>query len=142
MRKGGSGVLGLLLTLLVVGIVGVVAYNAGVAAGVASAAAGGGGAGPAIVYPGYGGFGFGFGFVGIFFTILLIWLLVGAFTRGRGGWGGPPRGWDGRGWGGPPRDVPPMAEPMLESWHRRAHRDAAAADDSTEGPLGPSSSTV
>jgi hypothetical protein len=48
-------------------------------------------------------------------------------------------GWQGR---QAPRDVPPMFEPMLEAWHRRAHgqqapEPAGGAAEPASGPAEP-----
>ncbi len=45
-----------------------------------------------------------------------------------------PAGWRGR---EAPRDVPPMFEPMLEAWHRRAHGQPAPAEEPASGPAEP-----
>jgi hypothetical protein len=120
---GRSGWLRALAILVLVVIIGGIGYTMGVAnAGTAVAT----GAAPVVYAP----WGFGFGFFGLLFPILFIGLLLFAFGgrgRGRGGWGHGgygPRGYgpDGRPWGDG-QDVPPRFEPMLESWHRRAHGD-------------------
>ena len=116
----------LLLVAVAVGI-GTMVYNAGVTAGLAEAArqaVASGDPAPVVTY-GYGHpygpyfhgpFGGGFGFVGIFFWVLGIFLIIGlaraAFGRGRG-WG-PGRGGHG-GWDGGRRE-------MVEEWHREMHR--------------------
>jgi hypothetical protein len=137
----GSGWLRAVAIVVLVLVVGGIGYSLGMGnAGVAAGA-------PAVVYAPWG---FGFGFFGLLFPLLIIGLLFAAFggrRRGRGGWGGP-GGYGGYGGGprgeGPWRDaagrtdVPPMFEPMLESWHRRAHGEPAGTTgpDTTARPEG------
>jgi hypothetical protein len=85
-------------------------------------------AGTPVVYAGgWHGFGFGFPFFEVFFFVLFVLILFGIVRRavwGRGGGSrhygpgfGAGRGFDRR-WDG---DVPPMADDMLQRWHRKAH---------------------
>ena len=140
----GPGILRVLFILVLAVVAGGIGYSMGLAnAGVATG-------GAAVVYAPWG---FGFGFFGLLFPILLIVLLFGAIggrRRGHGGWGygghgyGPgsgPRGDGGaRSWGDPSgrSDVPPMFEPMLQSWHRRVHGEppSAGTPDGTKRPEG------
>ncbi|MDP9326535.1 MAG: hypothetical protein M3O87_08405 [Candidatus Dormibacteraeota bacterium] len=122
MRRG-FGLFWVGLTGVIVGLVAWFAYNAGLAANVASS-----GNGTVIVERG----GFGFGFFPLLFLILLL-LLV--FRRRR--WGGY---WGGRGWGhghGPGGhrdwDVPPVIEDKLKSWHDKAHGTTPAEPAAVEG---------
>jgi hypothetical protein len=133
----------LLVLVLVVGAVAVggLAFNLGVARGLADsgklvAPVGGGVApyfygGPFFYHP----FGFGFGLLGCLFPLLgffLIFALIRAvFWRaawgGRRGWGG--HGWGGHGWGGPGeggQDFGPGGQgvpPMFAEWHKRSHTE-------------------
>src|SRR5947208_2258324 len=107
-------IFGILSTLVVIGVllaVGGLAFNMGVARGLADSGklvappAGGGGVAPYY----YGApyffprpFGFGFGFLGCLFPLLgifLVFVLVRTLVWRGGGWGG--RRWGGHGWGGP-----------------------------------------
>jgi len=124
------GFLGVLVGLLIVGIVAVAAYNVGLSAG---AGAAGAAAAPVVYHPWFG-FGFFGGFLGFLFFILILAFLLRAIFR-PWGWG---HGWRGGygpgGWGykgTEMRDVPPPFEPMLESWHRRAHGETPPAGAST-----------
>lgn len=110
------------------------AYQAGLAANIATVQAGTDGA---VVVPAYGygwggygwgpGLGSGFGIFGFLGTLLVLFLLFGlirAFAfRGRGGWGGP------RGWGGPGGTHPweSRARERFDEWHRTAHDGPSAA---------------
>jgi hypothetical protein len=130
------GVFGFLVGLLILGAVAVVAYNLGASAGAVST---GTGAAAPVVYGPWLGFGFGFfPFFGFLFFILILFLLLRAIFR-PWGWG---HGWRGGYWGGygpggsgykgtETRDVPPPFEPMLESWHKRAHGETPPAGDAT-----------
>jgi len=117
--------------LVFLGVVAVVAYQVGLSAG-----AGAEGTAAPVVYRPWFGFG-GFGFFGFLFFLLILFLIFRAIFRPWGwghGWrGGYGPGWYGSGWYGPKgtetRDVPPPFEPMLESWHRRAHGEAPPAGD-------------
>jgi hypothetical protein len=117
----------LLAALVLAVLVGFVAYNAGVAHGVATAAAQQAaaapqGAAPPAMFAPYGYYrpwGFGFFFGPFFFFLLFVFVMRGLF------WGGPwrrygcyPRGY----YGGPG---------ALDDWHRRAH------ERMTQQPGGP-----
>jgi hypothetical protein len=135
------GFLGLLPLLLLVLLVGAVAYNWGLSTGQTQVAPAG-----TVVYPVQYVHTFGFGFGGFLFFLLIIVLLLKAFSwrrwsGGHGGWGH--RAWHGRGDDTDPRsgpwshgDVPPMFAPMLENWHRRAH-DGTATERPAGGPPAP-----
>lgn len=135
MDERRSGWLRALAILVLVGVIGGIGYTIGLAnAGTAVAT----GAAPVVYAP----WGFGFGFFGLLFPILIIFLLfaaVGGRGRGRGHWGpggyGGYRGHgpDGRPWGDG-KDVPPPFEPMLESWHRRAHGEPDPGRDPETTP--------
>jgi len=118
------GWIGVLVTLLVALVAGVIGYNLGLGANVVTTTGG------AVVYPGWG-FGFGFPFFGLIFGILFF-VLIFALIR-RAAWGGyrgyGPGGW-GRhaGWEG--RSMPPMADEMLERWHRQKHGESEPTDTS------------
>jgi hypothetical protein len=124
---GFIGVLGTLLIALVAGAIG---YNLGLGANVASVVTT---TGTAVVYPGWG-FGFGFPFFGFIFAILFFVLIFDLIRRaawgghrgyGPGGFG--PGGWGHRGgWDG--RSMPPMADEMLERWHRQKHGEPDTTD--------------
>jgi hypothetical protein len=115
-RKMAMGIVAILLA----GVIGALAYNAGVAHGIAMTAAmsgaveQGGNAAAAAYHHGYApygwhpwGFGFGFPFFPLFGVLFFFFALRVLF------WGGPRRGCYGRdGYGVPPR---------FEDWHRRAH---------------------
>ena len=121
------GLVGVLGTLLIALVAGVIGYNLGLGANLAAAA------GATVVYPGWG-FGFGFPFFGLIFGILLFVLIFGLIRRaawgghpgyrrgmyGPGGWG-PRGGWDGH-------SLPPMADEMLERWHRQKHGEPETTD--------------
>jgi hypothetical protein len=134
-RRFGFGLIWLLLTLAVVGIVAAVAYDAGLAARVVSVAPGGDvPAAPYYYRPD------GWGFFGIFpllFFIFILFLLLRPRRHWYGGgwyrhWGHGPWGYPGQpGQPGGPQDVPPMFEPMLKSWHARAHGEAPPQDPGT-----------
>ncbi|MBA2254272.1 MAG: hypothetical protein H0W07_04060 [Chloroflexi bacterium] len=115
--RGMPGWLRALGILAVVLLIGGIGYAIGLGAGAAGVPVV---AGAPVVYAGHG-----FGLFGLLVPILLIVLLLAAFSGRRGGghWrrGYGPGGWYGSGDG---RDVPPPFEPMLESWHRRAHGDS------------------
>jgi hypothetical protein len=121
-RGRGFGLLGLLVGLILLIVVAAIGYNIGLSAG---AAAGGGTVAPVapLVYgPWFFG---GFHILGFLFFFLILFLIFAALFRGRrwggygwhGGYGPGPWGWR----SGEMRDVPPPFEPMLESWHKRAH---------------------
>jgi hypothetical protein len=119
---------GLVLLLVVAGVAYGLGVNAGAAGGVAPAAG-------APVYYGHWFYG-GFGLFGFLFFFLILFLIFGALFRGRRWGGGHGYGWHGYygpgayGWkGGEPRDVPPPFEPMLESWHKRAHGEQPTASE-------------
>jgi hypothetical protein len=126
------GFIGVLATLLIALVAGVIGYNLGLGANVASVATTGG---ATVVYPGWG-FGFGFPFFGFIFAILFFVLIFGLIRRaawgghrgsgfGPGGYG--PGGWGHRGgWDG--RSMPPMADEMLERWHRQKHGEPDTTD--------------
>ncbi|MDQ3871238.1 MAG: hypothetical protein M3301_06450, partial [Chloroflexota bacterium] len=109
----------LLLVLAAAGIA-VVAYNAGMAQGLAAAGqpSAPGVFGPYRGYPGpyfFPPFGFFFGFLGLLLVVFLIVGLVRALT-----WGGR-RGWADRGhW---PESRWAGGGPTFEEWHRRAHAE-------------------
>ena len=139
---------------LVVLIAGGIGYWLGVGANVATVAAPV--AGTPVVY---GFHWFGFPFFGFFFFLLFLFLIFAVIRRvamGRRvgpGWYGPGPGGHGhshgfygpgpRGWNG--TDVPPVADEMLQRWHRQAHGgpQSPTADASTHGgpttPPGPTS---
>ena len=104
-RFGGRAILVALVLVAAAAAVGFMAYNAGVAHGLAESgrwAATSGAPGP---YPYmWRPWGFGFGFFPFFFLLLCFFLLRGLLWRGCG-WG---RYYDG---------VPPR----FEEWHRRMH---------------------
>ena len=119
------GLIGVLATLLIALAAGVIGYNLGLGANVASVATTGG---ATVVYPGWG---FGFPFFGFIFAILFFVLIFGLIRRaawgghrgyGAGGWG-PRGGWEGR-------SMPPMADEMLERWHRQKHGESEPTDTS------------
>lgn len=124
------GLIGVLGTLLVALVAGVIGYNLGLGANVATVATT---TGAAVVYPGWG-FGFGFPLFGLIFAILFFVLIFGLIRRAA--WGGHrgygptgygPGGWGHRGgWDG--RSMPPMADEMLERWHRQKHGDSEPTD--------------
>ena len=106
--------LAVLATALLAALIGVLAYNAGVAHGIATSQIASGGATaplqvPLYPYGWYRPWGFGFGFLGpfLFFALWFV-LLRGLF------WGGPWRRyrWQGGYYGG---------MPAFEEWHQRAH---------------------
>lgn len=110
---GTRGVVAILLVLLIGAGVAGIAYNAGVARGLA----GSGQISPppgVAPYPYYGPYWHGpFGFFGFLFPLLfffLIFALLKGLFWGRH-WGGYPGHWGG--------GVPPM----FEEWHRRAHEE-------------------
>lgn len=113
---GTRGIVAVLLVLLVGAGVAGIAYNAGVARGIA----GSGQVAPpppgVAPYPYYGPYWhgpFGFGFFGFLFPLLFFFLIF-ALLKGLF-WGHRWGGYYGR-WGG---GVPPM----FEEWHRRAHEE-------------------
>lgn len=124
------GFIGVLATLLIALVAGVIGYSLGLGANVASVASA---TGTTVVYPGWG-FGFGFPFFGFIFAILFLVLIFGLIRRaawgghrgyGAGGYG--PGGWGHRGgWDG--RSLPPMADEMLERWHRQKHGEPDTTD--------------
>ena len=147
--RGRFGFFGLLVIAVLALLVGSVAYNWGHAAGQTQVASPG-----TVVYVHQ--FGFGFGIFGFLFVLFFIGLLFRAFRPrhsggGHGGWGHG--GWGGRFDPNDPkvrdwmqRDVPPPFQPMLESWHRRAHGEtgtgqppqgaAGTPDGGTSGQAG------
>ena len=117
-----------LMVLAVVALIGgaaalgVTAYNAGLAAGLASGAEG-----ATVVYPyaGWGWHGGGSGFFGFLGFLFVLFLLFGLFRAAA--WGG--RGWGGPGhWGGPGRSAAGgPGRHGVEGWHeheglRELHR--------------------
>jgi hypothetical protein len=122
-RTAVGRILAFILAIVVLGAVGVLAYNAGVAEGLAAS-------GEAV---GEGRFdrpyiGWGFGPFAILFWILIFFLFFGLLRALL--WGGPrhygaPGGWH-EGWG---RDLPPR----FEDWHRRAHGDEPPAPPTERG---------
>ncbi len=134
--RNASRILVVLLLVLAAAGIAVVAYNAGVAQGLAAA---GEPSTPGVVgpYRGYPGpyffppFGFFFGFLGLLLVVFLIVGLVRALTwGGRRGWAD--RGhWPDGGWAG-------GARPTFEEWHRRAHgggrEDTGAGSGGGETP--------
>ena len=123
-RRFGFGLLGVIVLLLVALGVGAVAFNMGLAQGVAQSVQLGDGAplraAPYLFYPHAWGFGFGIG--GIFIFLLLLFLIF-ALVR-RLFWGGPWGGWGMRGRYGRWNDDPAHethAPPFFEEWHRQAH---------------------
>jgi hypothetical protein len=119
------GFIGIIATLVIAAVAGVIGYNLGLGAGLD---AGTGATGPVVYAP------WGFGGFGILLFILLVILVIGAFRRAA--WGGyhhyGPRGW-GEHAG---RDLPPMADSMLQEWHRRAHSEASPPTGSSATPAG------
>ncbi len=111
---GTRGLLGILLAVVLMAGVAGIAYNTGVARGLAES--GQISPPPGIApYPYYGPYWhpgpFGFGFFGFLFPLLFIFLIFGLL---RGLFWHP---W--RGYGHYGRGVPPM----FEEWHRRAHEE-------------------
>src|SRR5437762_2113387 len=102
----------LVLVVLVSVGVGMLAYNAGLARGLASSAQAGGAA--PMVWPGYWFHPFGFVFP-LFF--LFFWFAAARFLF----WGGP---WRRRWHYAPTQGVPPM----FEEWHRQAHERTKTED--------------
>ena len=118
--------------LLVVLIAGGIGFWLGAGSSVATVAA------PAASAPVvYGFHWFGFPFFGFFFFLLFLFVIFAVIRRVAWGRRGGP-GWYGHGygagysqnsgWKGGPgpggwngRDIPPMADDMLQRWHRRAH---------------------
>ena len=87
-------------------------------------------AGTPVVYAG-GWHGFGFPFFGFFFFLFFMFVIFGIIRRVAWGGRGPGRGLYGSGPGGHDwnsKEVPPFAEDMLRSWHRRAHREMPPDD--------------
>jgi hypothetical protein len=126
--KRGFGLLWLFLSLAIAAVVGVAAYQAGLSAAVTTAAPGTAVAVPYYYHPE------GWGFFGIFPLLFFLFILFLVFRPRRHWYGGGYGHW-GRGPWGPwqqgrpgqptgPQDVPPMFEPMLKSWHARAHGEA------------------
>jgi hypothetical protein len=124
----GSVLLALVLTVGLVGF-GLVAFNAGVAQGLAQSgklalpAAGGSAAGP-VTWPVYPyAWGLGFGPLGCLIPLLLVLFLLalarGLFWRSHWGpgWGGSRRWGPYAGFQGWEKGYPPF----FEAWHRRAH---------------------
>ena len=119
--------------------IGGIAFNAGVAQGIAQSAHAATGADGGTALRTFGGpfffpRPFGFGFVGLLITLLVIFLVFGLVRRifwfgtmrMRGFHGGPGR-WDGD---MPFRGVPPM----FEEWHRRAHSEEGTSKTGTTTP--------
>ena len=108
-----------LIALLVV--IGIGVYNAGVSAGLAETGAALASGAPVVYYGPYIGhpWGGGPGFFGIFFGILVIFLIFGLIRAafGFGRWGRGDHRWgDHRGPGG--------RSGYFDEWHRRAHEPA------------------
>lgn len=125
---------GFIALLLVAALAGAIGYNVGLGANVAA------NGGATVVYTGWG---FGFPIFGLLFGILFIALIFGLVSRAaRGGHRGygPGSSWGHRAaWDG--RNVPPMAEEMLQHWHRQAHGEPgptteAGPNDATSSPTG------
>ena len=130
--------IGGLLVLLIAGGIG---FFLGVGANVATVA-------PAVGAPVAYGWHFGFPFFGFFFFLLFLFLIFGIIRRlawggrrgpgwyghgmgyGHGAGYGPRMGWNGK-------DVPPMADEMLQRWHRIAHGEPEPTQDPTN-PTKPS----
>jgi hypothetical protein len=136
MKGRGFGFIGLLVTLLIAVLAGVIGYNIGLNAGLATATGSASGTAPIVYAP--WGFG-GFGFLGFILFILLIFLVVGAFRRAAWGGGHHSGYWGGR-WADPRdpdhRGLPPIADSMLQDWHRRAHTGEPPNDTRTTGQTG------
>jgi hypothetical protein len=133
-------IIGLLVVAALVvggGIIAQTAYQAGLSTAVTTAAANAP-AGTVVTpvapypYPYYGpGWGWhgGWGIFGFLFFLFLLFLIFGllraVFWRGRGGWGGPGRGWSGPGGYGNDREHDPRSRfhQTFEDWHREAHGD-------------------
>lgn len=119
----------ILATLLILGavLVGGIAYEAGIAQGIATT-----GEGVRAVAP-YGywhPFGFGFGFLGVLFPILFLFLIFGLV---RAAFGPRHRGGPGA-WREGPRT-------MFEEWHRQAHGETSPSSPRRPGGEASSSST-
>jgi hypothetical protein len=130
----------LMAVILLVGalVIGGVAFNAGVAQGIAqSAQVAGSDGGNALRYYGSPFFfprPFGFGFIGILITLFVIFLVFGVMRRIF--WFGSMRmrgfhGWASH-WDGdlPAREVPPM----FAEWHRQAHSKESTVKTGTTTP--------
>jgi len=128
----------ILFVAIIATVVGLVAYNAGVAHGVAISGAVAGAVerdarGAMYPYPypyafGWHPWGFGFGGFGFFFPFLFfgLWFLAFRFLF----WGGP---WRRRHWHeGGPHDLPPA----FDEWHRRAHERMNTAPDENRAGRG------
>ena len=125
----GFALFGLMITVVIAFVAGVFGYNVGLSAGVAAS-------GTAVAYPAYGwGFGFGFPFFGLFFGLIFLFIVFGILRRviwggGHRDWGDGhgygPRGYGRRGWPGD-KPLPPMADEMLQRWHRDAHGEPGSA---------------
>ena len=118
------------LALLVIGLIGgAVGYNVGINAGVAAS-------GAPVVYPAYG-WGFGFPFFGLIFFIILILIVASVFRRlawnSHRGYGPGPwmHGYGRHDWGDKP--VPPIADEMLQRWHRQAHGEPEPGNEGRTG---------
>ncbi len=135
-RRFMTGLLFVVVLLVAVTGVGLVAFNMGMAQGVAqSVQLSDGGTAvrsvPYMFYPRPWGFGLGFG--GVFVFLLFLFLVFGLARRLM--WGGAYRGW--RMHGGPGRwsDDPAhetRVPPFFEEWHRQAH--AQQSPDQTNKP--------
>jgi hypothetical protein len=113
-------VVGALLVLLFVGGIG---FWLGVGAAPASVPVAATAAGTPVVYAGGWHFGFPFGF---FIFLFFMFVIFGIVRRAAWGGGRGPRGYGYR-WSG--KDVPPVADEMLDRWHARAHRPPPPPED-------------
>ncbi|TAN35060.1 hypothetical protein EPN29_00055 [bacterium] len=140
MRRG-FGWIGLVLTGILLAIVGVIAYQAGWSEGVATQVPAGAAAAPYYYY-GYGPHFWGFGLFGLFWALLILFILFWVARRaffGRMFWGG---GWGyGRGMGHHGYGAVPLGiEERLQEWHKRAHGEQPPG--STPPPPPPDQRTV
>jgi hypothetical protein len=142
-------VIGALLVVLIAGGIG---FFVGAGSSVATVAAPA--TGTAVVY---GWHWFGFPFFGFFFFLFFMFLIFAVIRRvawgrrGGPGWYGPggsghsygygqkggrgPSGWNGN-------DIPPMADDMLQRWHRRAHGEPEPETPPTSSGYNPPGSTT
>src|SRR6266508_2793910 len=120
-RRFGVGILIVIVLALGALGIGVLAFNMGLAQGIAQSAQAGDGApfnyAPYLFFP--RPWGFGFGLFGFILFLLFLFLIFGLVRRLI--WGGP-LGWrymrgGPANWGEGERQVPPF----FEEWHRRAH---------------------